>query len=236
MSVSCTDHKTAILLFARTARNEALEKRFLPSGRRSDNFLVADTLLEQTRQTLSQSECPTIISYDTDQRGAGFNERLANSIEDVFALGYEKVIAVGSDTPLLTADHLNHSVRQLEDHDIVIGPSSDGGVYLLGFTRKAFNKKYFLQLPWLTASLQQYLVYYANQLGNRFSFLEALTDVDNAGDLLRLLQVLSPQTFLYRFLISLIQSGSEVSPDHSVPISLRDLQKSLGRRGPPAEA
>ncbi|MAN03867.1 MAG: hypothetical protein CMI35_12330 [Owenweeksia sp.] len=236
MSVNCAHPKTAILLFARTARNEALEKKFLPGGSVHDNYRVADTLLEQTRQTLRKSECPTIITYDTDQRGAGFNERLANAIEDVFALGYEKVISVGSDTPLLTADHLKQSVQELERQDMVIGPSRDGGVYLLGFTREAYHKELFLQLPWLTSRLQQHLLYYADQVNCNFTLLEELSDVDSALDLIRLLDDLSHTGFLYRFLISLFPSPTVLDTARAVPLSIMELQKALGRRGPPALA
>ncbi len=236
MPVNRADHKTALLLFARTARNEALEKKFLPAGTISDNYRVAGTLLEQTRQTLGNSGYPTIITYDTDQRGADFNERLANAIEDVFALGYEKVISVGSDTPLLTEKHLKEAAGALNDHQMVIGPSRDGGVYLLGFTRQAYHKIRFLQLPWLTASLQQHLVYYADRINGNFLFLEELADVDGATDLLQLLKELPDNHFLYRFLLGLLQVKPVRVTTHHLPFSIRELQSALGRRGPPARA
>ena len=143
---------------------------------------------------------------------------------------------MGSDTPLLTADHLKQSVQELERQDMVIGPSRDGGVYLLGFTREAYHKELFLQLPWLTSRLQQHLLYYADQVNCNFTLLEELSDVDSALDLIRLLDDLSHTGFLYRFLISLFPSPTVLDTARAVPLSIMELQKALGRRGPPALA
>ena len=54
------------------------------------------------------------------------------AIGKVLSLGYESVILTGADLPMMTAEHIRSGFAALEDHDIALGPTSDGGYYLIG--------------------------------------------------------------------------------------------------------
>lgn len=66
------------------------------------------------------------------QHGDDLGQCMRNAFEKLFDLGYEKLIIIGSDCPELTSDVVNDAFRQLDNCDVVIGPSRDGGYYLLG--------------------------------------------------------------------------------------------------------
>ena len=66
------------------------------------------------------------------QRGRTFEERLRSAFADARALGYSEIVVVPGDVPGLRADHLREALRRLRACPTVLGPSPDGGVYLLG--------------------------------------------------------------------------------------------------------
>jgi glycosyltransferase A (GT-A) superfamily protein (DUF2064 family) len=72
------------------------------------------------------------------QRGEGLGERLAGVFADLFAAGAQTVVAVNSDSPALPPDYLAQAFDELVGNDLVVGPASDGGYYLIGAGRQAW--------------------------------------------------------------------------------------------------
>ena len=70
-----------------------------------------------------------------EQHGDGLGERMKNAFADVLGRGYESCVLTGSDIPELIADDVNEAFASLEQKDVVIGPSADGGYYLIGMRR-----------------------------------------------------------------------------------------------------
>ena len=66
------------------------------------------------------------------RQGAQLGGRMKNAFEQLFKLGYKKVMIVGSDIHELKQLHIEQAFESLENNDIVIGPAKDGGYYLLG--------------------------------------------------------------------------------------------------------
>lgn len=89
----------------------------------------------------------------TPQAGNGLGERLKNAFADAFEQGFSKVVAIGSDSPDLPEDFLRRAFEQLESHDAVIGPSSDGGYYLIGFSENSFVTEAFDCIAWSTSAV-----------------------------------------------------------------------------------
>lgn len=72
------------------------------------------------------------------QRGADLGERLDHALAHYLGRGYEQVVIMNSDGPTLPADHLRQAFELLADHvDVVLGPSDDGGYYLIGLRKPA---------------------------------------------------------------------------------------------------
>ena len=70
------------------------------------------------------------------QQGASLGERLINAACWAYDQGYAKFLFVGSDSPTLPIQYLEHALHLLESRDVVIGPSVDGGYYLIGFSKQ----------------------------------------------------------------------------------------------------
>ena len=73
---------------------------------------------------------------------------MKNAFSQAFSEGFDRVIVVGSDSPDLPEEYLGLAFFGLGANDVVIGPSSDGGYYLIGFRRDAFIPDAFDQITW----------------------------------------------------------------------------------------
>ena len=122
------------------------------------------------------------------QRGADLGERLRNVFEDVFRLGAESVLVIGSDLPDLPAGRLQDAVRALRrrQHDVVLGPAADGGYYLIGMTRP--TPRLFEGIDWGSDRVFAQTLGAARSQGLSTSLLEQWMDLDNAADLDRVLK------------------------------------------------
>ena len=76
---------------------------------------------------------------------------------------------------------MNSAFSRLTDHDLVLGPATDGGYYLIGLT--ALYPELFQDMPWGTDTVLVKTQTKAEELGLRTAFLEPLTDIDRPEDL-----------------------------------------------------
>ncbi len=70
------------------------------------------------------------------QYGDDLGERMKNAIGVCLRLGYEKVILTGTDIPQIHPETLNNAFDALDEKDIVIHPTFDGGYYLIGMKKE----------------------------------------------------------------------------------------------------
>jgi rSAM/selenodomain-associated transferase 1 len=122
------------------------------------------------------------------QIGQGLGQRMKNAFLQVFSEGFKSVIIIGSDSPDLPAEYLGLAFKALDRNDTVIGPSSDGGYYLIGFTRHGFSPEVFNQICWSSEKVFEQTV---NELGHRKHSLYLLPqwhDIDTAVDLDKLIK------------------------------------------------
>lgn len=66
------------------------------------------------------------------QEGSGLGEKMDHALRHVLALGYDAVVLTGADLPALTTAHFDSGFAALERADIALGPTPDGGYYLIG--------------------------------------------------------------------------------------------------------
>ena len=84
------------------------------------------------------------------QAGTTLGDKMKNALAETFAAGYERALLIGSDLPDLPSGIIDTAFNALNSTDAVIGPSSDGGYYLIGFTAKGFVPWIFNDIPWGT--------------------------------------------------------------------------------------
>lgn len=114
------------------------------------------------------------------QEGSGLGERMYYAFNNAFENGYQKVVIIGSDCAELAADLISETYQRLEDNDLVIGPSEDGGYYLL-----AMNKCYrqlFDGIHWSTPQVLPQTLEIARGLDLSIHLLPELNDVDTEED------------------------------------------------------
>jgi len=117
------------------------------------------------------------------QRGKDLGERLHVAFEHAFTHGASRVIAIGTDCVELDAEHVENAFTCLETSDAVLGPTEDGGYYLIGM-RKLISEA-FEDIPWSTAGTAQTTRQRLNAAAATLSHLPVLRDIDTVGDLNR---------------------------------------------------
>ncbi|MBR9921552.1 MAG: DUF2064 domain-containing protein [Bacteroidetes bacterium] len=215
--------KTLILLFANSPELEARRKCFRPDSKRK-NEEIARLLYRRSLCEAKKTGLPVLVVQQSQQIGSSFQERLANAVEHAWALGYSRQLVIGSDAP--EADHhlLLEAARQLESKDWVLGPSKDGGAYIIGFRRKAYQRESFLNLPWQSPQLFDSYKRQLQTLSNNGHCLPEFTDVDSYLDLKELLEHKRLDSALKNKLRSLLQHSRLIIPTalnlrklHSIP-------------------
>lgn len=114
------------------------------------------------------------------QTGVDLGARMENAFQEQFATGAKKVIIIGSDCLEITPDHINQAIRVLDTVDVVIGPATDGGYYLLGMNRPRLFL--FQDMPWSQPELCQLTELAILQHNLTFARLDELTDIDEWAD------------------------------------------------------
>jgi rSAM/selenodomain-associated transferase 1 len=121
------------------------------------------------------------------QRGDGFGERLMATTEDLLACGYGSVCLIDSDSPTVPAAAFEQAIAELqrEGDRIVLGPSHDGGYYLIGMKRA--HSELFTNITWSTSVVFAETVAAAEGAGIEVVVLPLWYDVDD-GETLELLK------------------------------------------------
>ncbi len=119
------------------------------------------------------------------QQGDSLGERLIHATAQAFAQGAGSLVVIGTDSPWLNAQTVEDAFRSLRQNDVVLGPSEDGGYYLIGLSRHLPG--IFENIAWSTANVYRQTLENAKRLG---LFVESLAmgyDVDTIADLDRFL-------------------------------------------------
>jgi len=122
------------------------------------------------------------------QRGADLGQRMKNGFIDAFDRGFQQVIIVGSDIPDLPRNVIEGAFESLQTEDAVLGPSFDGGYYLIGFKCDTFQPQAFEGIVWGTETVYQSTIDLLRNKGLSLHTLPTWNDIDTVNDLKDLLQ------------------------------------------------
>lgn len=173
---SLSSHKTAILVFARSSKVEAVHKSIFRGEQ------LFDALTNHVLETVSKTHLSYFHFSEENQIGNSFGERFANAIQEVFEKGFHQIITIGNDTPQLRAYDIIKAAEQLCTNTSVIGQSVDGGFYLMGLHKSQFDKDAFLQLAWQTSKVSRQLIQLLSQGNTEVFQLPILLDIDSRSD------------------------------------------------------
>jgi len=112
------------------------------------------------------------------QRGRSFGERLWFAAEDLFKCGFGGVCLIDSDSPTVPAATFAQAVEILRSsgEHIVLGPSDDGGYYLIGLKKP--RREMFERIDWSTERVLEQTKARAKEIGLAVKLLPMCYDVD----------------------------------------------------------
>jgi len=117
------------------------------------------------------------------QQGENLGERMKNGFIEALAMNFKRVVLIGSDIPSLPLEFIEEAFISLEKKDVVIGPSLDGGYYLIGFRDKKFSPGAFKKIPWSTERVFEETMKVLEHEGLTVHTLKTLRDIDTIQDL-----------------------------------------------------
>lgn len=204
-------NKSCILFFSQDAALSAAGTKKNLLHRSKNRKRLFQKLKTDTLKTLEQTRLDIVTVGTDDQYGASFGQRLSNAISDTFLLGYESLIVVGDDCPQLSKKLILQAAQDLSTHQLVLGPAQDGGVYMIGLHRAAFDPAAFKAMRWESHVLLSDLMRYCRDLDLNNIQYEVLKDIDKASDLasFRLFarcNAMSIQTQFLLFILQLVAS------------------------------
>ena len=142
------------------------------------------------------------------QPDGDLGQRMEGLMQWAFARGAERVVLVGSDSPSLPAAYIGEGLSLLREKEVVLGPSTDGGYYLVG--RRKGESRIFRDVAWSTGMVLRQTL---ERLGKQsLGVLPPWYDVDTPAD----------AGFLKVHLEALTRTGS-TQGQHSLAV-LRDLE------------
>lgn len=116
-----------------------------------------------------------------EQRGVDIGARIFNAFFDVFREGCRKAVMVRTDCPELTAAHVRRAFSALDNHDVVLSPTRDGGYCLVGLN--APRPELFSGIPWGSKSVLKATLEKIKEEKLEISSLEPMRDVVYPQDL-----------------------------------------------------
>lgn len=120
------------------------------------------------------------------QADGDLGEKMHAAFKQAFAEGADMAVLIGSDIPDINIDILQQAFTALLTKEVVIGPSVDGGYYLLGLIAKKAPQLFpllFTEMPWSTKELFATTIRRLDKAGYDVAILPALQDIDLPADL-----------------------------------------------------
>lgn len=186
--------KNLILVFVRNPELGKVKTRLAKTLGANAALKAYIILLEHTESVLQTIPCDKVVYYSEEiqqkdlwseafyqkklQKGSDLGTRMKHAFEMAFKDSYEKVVIVGSDLYDLNSTHIENAFKALEQHELVIGPSLDGGYYLLGM--KKLHPSVFEHKSWGTDTVLEATLTDLKQ--QNVKLLETLNDIDTFED------------------------------------------------------
>ncbi len=122
------------------------------------------------------------------QLGTDLGTRMDNAFLQIFKLGFERAVLIGSDIPDLPGSFIQDAFTALNNHDLVVGPAMDGGFYLIGWTKSSFHAQLMTAVHWSTPSVLAAALTIWQKAKLNIHLLDQWPDVDDLNDLLDLIE------------------------------------------------
>jgi len=190
--------KTGLIIFIRNPEIGKVKTRLAKTIGTEKALQVYKFLLQHTHDITVGLDCDKFLYYsdyldeldgwkhDTFhkklQHDGELGERMSKAFTDLFDEGYQRLLIIGSDCLELESELIRSAFGILEKKEVVIGPSADGGYYLLGM-RRANLPLLFQNKAWGSSSVLAETLNDLVTSNCNFELLKVLNDVDEEKDL-----------------------------------------------------
>ncbi len=187
---------SALIVFVKNPEKGKVKTRIADTLGEEKAFKIYEKLLDHTHEIIQDLPCAKYIFYSDfvekddmwdneeffkeKQNGSDLGSRMSSAFEQIFNKDFKSVIIIGSDCFELRAKHIENAVAALKYNDIVIGPATDGGYYLLGMNK--FDPEIFKIPEWSTPSVASDTFEICKSKNLQVVLLPTLSDVDVEAD------------------------------------------------------
>ena len=215
--------KRALICFTRVPKPGVTKTRLLPILSGDQCAKLHTAFLTDLAQVYSEIEADLFVAYTADpdwemlkkifpaakgffaQEGTDLGGKMFNALQYVLGRGYDVVVLTGADLPLMTAAHLESGFAVLDAADISIGPTSDGGYYLVGM--KQPHRAIFENQRSGGETVLENTKAAGEAAGLTVVLANPCDDVDTPEDLRTLTMELSSETATFQYLMQLRKEG-----------------------------
>jgi rSAM/selenodomain-associated transferase 1 len=188
--------KEALIIFARNPVLGKVKTRLAATMGDYKALSIYQSLLEYTAKITKELPCDLFVFYADGislndhwsddvyqkmiQEGNDLGSRMNHAFNILFQQPYKRVLIIGTDCFELTSSIIKDAFKALDKHEVVIGPSADGGYYLLGM--KQFYPFLFEEIAWSTDNVYRSTI--TKLVTNKISYqaLTLLNDIDTEDD------------------------------------------------------
>lgn len=148
-------NSNALIIFTREPEPGMTKTRMMPYLSPEQCSELHKCMLKDIAKEASQANADIIVAYTggeplflrsimkegsrfrkgavyIEQRGSGIGDRMENAISDALNMGYRKAVLIGTDIPEIEAESIDAAFAMLDAFDVCLGPTEDGGYYLIG--------------------------------------------------------------------------------------------------------
>ena len=201
---------TAVILFTKIPIPGKTKTRLQPLLSADECCLLQSAFIRDVYRALQQTQtCCDVVVYHTiegvledlqalipeasaffPQQGQDLGEKMHNAICHTLNAGYSRCVLIGSDLPLLRADAIDEALRLLQNHDMVLCPTEDGGYYLIGMNEPCEG---VFRLKYSVSTVFEGTLSLAEQYGKTCAVGQTTMDIDEPSDLFRLIERLNQE-------------------------------------------
>ena len=183
-----------LLVFCKNPQKGKVKTRLAKSIGDDNALIIYEKLLEKTAEVLNQLHCDIKIYYSENipeqdsfkhvkankklQIGDDLGKRMGKAFQEELNT-HQKVVIIGTDLWTLERQDIENAFAALNQNTAVLGPSEDGGYYLLGLTR--FISSLFKDKAWGTAEVLEKTK--SDLQGEKVYLLPEKNDIDTLEDL-----------------------------------------------------
>lgn len=215
--------KNALICFTRVPRPGTTKTRLMGLLNAEQCARLHWAFLQDLAEVYSQVDAQLFVAHTPDphwaqlreifpkaagffpQEGNDLGEKMHHAISTVLSLEYDAVVLTGTDLPLMTKAHLGSGFSCLEQADVTIGPTPDGGYYLIGM--KAPHGEIFHVPSYGGATVYDNTAAAIRDAGLTLSPAMACSDVDTPDDLRELFRIVHPESATGKCLLQFQKEG-----------------------------